>query len=376
MANIEKFLTLQKEAVAQYQISNRSGGIEIQSQLIEQMLALGPGEIKAQSRLGALLMDVANQLVDAMRWEGQYEQAIALQERLETFFPDSMAALRLAAANLRIEGGQEETGLAQIRQLVDQDPHNLWLWTSLGAGYLWLSRYSEAEAAFNQAAGLPNVRKLDRAVAQRYLFSLHASQEGHTAEAVAAWREGCQLDLQMKEMLPEVVRMLIYWRKYKEATALAAEERDPVRKLFYQGLAIAEHGNYKAASGHWRTILLEHPPDGLQAGQDEYAEACIRLLNPSTAIPVLEPLVEANQVNYFRLVILGLAWAQKQATERAAWYLQHALRFGDLMRPRKTRLAPQGRILDIHARLLYHHVIINADVRAKLDIYFIPEKRP
>jgi tetratricopeptide (TPR) repeat protein len=376
MTELEKLFHLQRAATAHYEASEKKEGIDVQSQLIEQIMQLGPAEVKSQPRLKRFLQDVSNQLVDALRWEGLYESAIALQERLVDFFPESMDVLQLAAANLRIENGQEEVGLANIRQLIEHDPGNLWIWTNLGAGYLWLNRYSEAEEAFQHAVGISTASKVDRAIAYQYLFNLYSAQEGQAKKAQAAWVEGCRLDPKMKEMLPEVIRMLIYWREYAEAAQLVPQERDRVRKLFYQGLVIGEHGNYKEASGHWRSILLEIPFEGLKAGQDEYAEACIRLLNPSTAIPILEPLIQANQVTYFRLVILGLAWAQKQSTDRAAWYLSHALRIGDLMRPRKTRPAPQGRILDIQARLLYSDVIINANVRAELDRFFMPILTP
>ncbi len=374
MSDIEKYLDLQRAATTHYRASENTQGIQIQSQLVEDMLSLGPEAIHNQPRIEALLKDVSSQLVDTLRWEGMYQPAITLQERLEGFLPESLDLLRMGAANLRIEGGEEEAGLNQLRILTENDPDNLWIWISLGAGYLWLARYAEAEPIFKHAAGLTNARKVDRAVAQKYLYELYAAQEGRTADALAAWREGYRLDAKMRQMLPEVIRMLIYWREFDQANQMCAKESDRVRKLFYQGLVLADFGNMKEASGFWRTILLDIPSVGLHAGQDEYAEACIRLVNPSMAIPVLEPLVQADQLNYFRLVILGLAWAQKQSTERAAWYLRHALRVGDLARPRKTRPAPQGRILDIYARLLYYDIIVNPEVRAALDVFFIPSK--
>lgn len=374
MIDFEKFHDLQQAAIVHFRASENMEGIAVQSQLAEQMLGLGLQPFLEQPRLKSLLQDVTNELIDMMRWEGLYDQAIALQERLVEFFPESVDIIRMGVANLKIESGREEVGLAEIRQLAENDPENFWIRISLGAGYLWLRRFDEAEVVFKQTASLTDVRNVDRAEAQKYLFNLYAAQEGRSADAEAAWREGCRLNPKMRDMLPQVVRMLTYWRDYDRAKKQLSKERNRIRHLFYQGLIIGEYGNMKAASGYWRSILVDIPFENLDAGQDEYAEACIRLVNPSIAISILEPLIQANQVNYFRLVILGLAWAQKQATERAAWYLRHALRVGDLERPRKTRGAPQGRILDIYARLLYYDIIVNKEVREELDYFFIPEK--
>ena len=43
--------------------------------------------------------------------------------------------------------------------------------------------------------------------------------------------------------------------------------------------------------------------------------------------------------------------------------------------PRRTMAAPQGRILDMHARLLYAQTQIDPDIRLRLERYFAPVKR-
>jgi hypothetical protein len=76
-----------------------------------------------------------------------------------------------------------------------------------------------------------------------------------------------------------------------------------------------------------------------------------------------------------RLFLLaGIAWAQKRALKRATWALDTALRLADMERPRRTRPAGDARAFDARARILYGEVTIDADVREKLDRYFIPKK--
>ena len=85
--------------------------------------------------------------------------------------------------------------------------------------------------------------------------------------------------------------------------------------------------------------------------------------------------MNAGQTGYFRGVVLGLAYAQRRDLARATWFVETAVRLGDLERPRRTMAAPQGRILDMHARLLYAQAQIDPDIRLRLERYFSPVRR-
>jgi len=243
----------------------------------------------------------------------------------------------------------------------------------LGAAYLWLDRYEKADQALRTAAGLANERKLNRAIAYKYLFYLYAIQE-QMDPALTAWNEACRLDPKQREMATEIYRWLAYTHKFDEMQKLLYMETHRQKKLFYNGFFAKKQGNFIEANKQWKMLVADFEPDQVRGAEDEYGEACIYLLNPTKAVLAMEPLVNQGHIHYFRMVILGLAWAQKRAPERASWYLERALRLGDLEKPRRTRPAPQGRILDIHARILYGDIVVDADIRKLLDEYFIPAK--
>jgi len=367
------YLTLQRKAKKYFKFGDLNAAIDHQYQLVQRLMDLGPESIQGQTELARLLDNASRQLVDALRWEREYERAISLQDRLIPFFPKESSTIRMGAANLRIEAGQEEQGILQLQELVQQDPDNFWTWINLGAAYLWLERYREAEDVLKKAAGLTHERKLNRAMAYKYLFALYTIQE-QIDPAIAAWREVCRLDPKQKEMASEIYHWLAYAHQFEEMQKLLNVETHRQKILFYKGYYAIKQGNFLEANRQWKMLIVDFEPDQVKGAEDEYAEACVHLLNPTRAIMTIEPLVNKGQMNYFRIVILGLAWAQKRALERARWYLNMALRLGDLDRPRRTRLAPQGRILDIHARMLYAGIVIDQDIRQALDSYFLPKK--
>ncbi len=364
---------IQREAAARYKAGDLNAGIDLQLSLADQLMGLDPKEFERQPKLGELLEEVTEQVIGMLNWQRRYDQSIRLQERLADLFPESAEAYRLSAAQLRIEAGYAEVGLDQLQQIVEQDPENYWSQLSLATSYLWLGRDAEAEAVLRHSGAMTHIRKVDRALAYQYLFQMYGRQEEHVSDALAAWREAYRLDSSLRaEMLPAVCRMLIYWRSYAEAKAHIAMIRNRIRRLFYQGLLDFESGNPPAANESWRKILEGYNPTEFKEAVDEYAETCIRLLGMSTAVKVLQPLVDNGDLNYLRLVILGLAWAQKRDLAKASWYLSMALRLGDGERVRLTRPAPQGLILDSYARMLYAEVTIDPDVRQELDSFFMP----
>ena len=373
MTSLEEFLGLQRQAAKDYRAGNNQAAIDTQSLLVEQLLNLGAEAIQNQPKLEALLEKTSSQLVDALRWEREYDRAITLQDRLVLFFPEEKSMLQMGSANLQIEAGQAEQGILQIEELVQQDPNNFWAWVNLGAAYLWLENYQQAEKALKTAAGLTNERKQNRAIVYKYLFYLYAFQE-QMDPALLAWNEACRLDPKQRQLATEIYRWLAYTHKFDEMQKLLYTETHRQKKLFYQGFYAIKQGNFIEANKGWKMLVTDFDPDQVGGAEDEYGEACIHLLNPTRAIMAMEPLVNKGRINYFRLVILGLAWAQKRGLEQARWYLDRAMRLADLERPRRTRPAPQGRILDIHARMIYGNVVIDQDIRQVLNPYFIPDK--
>jgi len=375
MLTEQEIKSMRRDAAKKLRAGDLTGSIEVQERLVEQIMAGGAQSVRAQPALAAQLESASSELVDSLRWLRQFDKAIALQDRLVEYLPDTAPVLQVGSANLRIESGQIEEGLAQLEALAAAGEDNFWFQLSLGLGYLYAERLDPAGEVLRRAAGLAHARKVDRALAQQYLFKLYDIQ-GKPEEALAAWREACRLDSKLRAgMLPAVIRMLIYWHKFSLASDHIFMESHPVRSEFYRGLLFNALVQRKMAEASWKWVADENDPSGLQEGQDEYAEACVRLNMPDKAIQALQPLVDAGQTGYFRVVILGLAYAQRRDYTRALWFTESALRLGDMERPRRTMPAPQGRILDIHARLLYAQSPVDHDIRLRLERYFSPVKK-
>jgi tetratricopeptide (TPR) repeat protein len=379
MTNLSDYTGLQQQAAEHLRAGDMDAAIKTLTQLTQPLLAIDPQTLIHQAGMAELLEDTGQQLIDLLRWQGAYSQAIDLHRGLARSLPWQEDAQQMGEAQLMIESGQEEAGLDLLRKLVEVYPDSFWIRLSQGTGYLWLQNYEAAEEALQSAAKMSHTRKIDRAMAYRYLVDVYALQE-QTDKALAAWREASRLDSNLRAaLLPSICRMLISANKFDEAARHISQEKVKVRQLFYQGLLAFTRQSPHAASQYWKPVVVDHLPLALKEGQDEYAESCIRLLNPGSAVMALEPLVQAGLIHYYRMVLLGLAWAQRRDLERAHWYLERSLRLGDLDRPRRTQpaadgqSAAHGRFLDHQARLLYENIAMDKDSRQVIDLYFFPQ---
>lgn len=363
---------LQNEAQQNMRDGDLYSATQKQTLVVEQLLGLGPKTLSAQGLVDSL-ENASSRLVDMLRWAGNYPAAVALQKRLIEYLPALEDALQLGAANLCVESeDMQETGLQTLRDLAASAPENYWYRISLACGLMCLEQFEEAELVLREAADMTHVRKVDRAMAHERLFGLYERQ-GKTDQALLAWREAYRLDQSLRhEMLPDVCRMLIYWRKLDDARKHIAMDTNQVRRQFFLGLAAYTEEKQDEALKIWQNVMLNFNPAALKDGQDEYAETCLRLANPGGAITILEKLLEEGQGSYYRSVILGLAYAQRGLLNRVRFHLDIAVRLGDMERPRLTLPSEEKRALGMNAAILFTGTPLDPTVRKQIDAYFIP----
>jgi len=372
MSSPSDYQALYLEAQKTHQQGDNQAAIAQYARLVSRLLRRKPDALERRAELRALLDSAAPELVELLRWEKRYDQAIELQERLVALYPERALALRLHAANLKLEGGQREEGLHELREIAEADPQNIWGWIALGSGYLWLEQYEQAEEFLRRAAVLETADNEDRASAWKALFELYDVQQ-RVQEAIDAWEQACRLDPGLRSTLPELCAMLIYQGHYPAAAEYTQQVDSRPRQLFCTGLLHSAYMRVTEAGRAW-TEMMEYGPGRDQGGYDEYAEASIRILLPARGLELIEPLIQRGEVNYRRLLIAGLAYAQQRIINRATGTLDVALRMADLQRPRRTRSGGGRRIFDERARILYGQIRLDPDVRRKLDRYFIPFK--
>jgi tetratricopeptide (TPR) repeat protein len=370
MPTPDDYQALYTRAQRSYHAGNSQLAIEQYSQLVSDLATSSAEVVAAQPDLSDLSANAVNDLAGILRWEKRYDEALLQVERLIDLFPERSPALCTLAANLKIEAGRQEDGIQDLNELTQSDPENIWGWITLGTAYLWTGQYEEAETELLQAARLESADNADRALALKYLFDLYGLQK-RVHQAIDTWEEACQLDPELRSTLPELVTTLIHLRHFRTAEDYIKLEPLRLRRLFYEGLLDFSIDLVTQAAQIWKQVVA-YDPASLAEGHDEYTEACVRLLRPAQALELLEPLIERRDVNHWRLIIAGLAYAQQRIINRARGTLDVALRVADLSRPRRTRPAGTRRILDARARILYAQVRIDDDVRQELDFYFIP----
>jgi len=372
MSPTTDYQALYLEAQQARQQGDNSTAIARYHRLVSRLFHRKPAVLQKRPELLTLLADASSELIEILRWEGDYGQAIELQERLLPLFPDRAQALRLHAANLKLEAGQREEGLRELREIAEADPQNIWGWIALGSGCLWLQKYEQSEDSLRRAAALEEAAAEDRALVWKLLFDVYDVQ-ARVQEAIAAWEQACHLDPGLRSTLPELCAAVIYHAHYPTAEEYIRQVDSGPRRLFCLGLLRTATLQVVEAGRAW-TELLEYGPAQNQEGYDEYAEASVRALLPARGLELIEPLIQRGEVNYRRLLIAGLAYAQQRIVNRATGTLDVALRMADLQRPRRTRSGGGRRIFDERARILYGQIRLDPDVRRKLDRYFIPFK--
>lgn len=341
------------------------------SRLIEKILAGAPDLIMQDEQTRHILWNAAQEWTGMQRWRGNYPEAIQKLTQLAPFFPDEAAAIRTSIAIFQIEAGQGDTGMNELLALANSDPENIWSWISLAANELWLERNELAEQHLKKALSLTASEAFGLATAHKLLFDLYGRQN-RIAESVQAWQESNRLDPTARATVPAVVRMLMYWRQFGMAEPFIAQEPVEIKRAFYRDLIQFE--DLSSSEGLWEWVM-DLDPDSLEDGQDEFAEGCIRAYQPTKALAVIEPLTQKGEITRQRMLLSGIAWAQKRMLKRAKWALDQALRMAELERPRASRPdGVGGSILDATSRMLFGDAVMHGDIRAELNRYFIPQK--
>jgi len=337
--------------------------IIVYTRIIDRLSELSSETLEGRPDLEELLHQAGQELVEVLRWERRYDQAIELEEKLVALFPQEELVRRTEIANLLIERGQVEEGLSRLREIAQTDEDNIWGWITLGAQYVWLRRYEEAEAYLKQAANLEQAADEDVAFAYHYLFQSYKEQDRYD-EAAAAWERARRLDPELQSSLPDVYRMFIEGGDHRQAHSYLRRERNRLRYLFHLGLMDHQQGDEYAAQRQWRR-LADMEPDNYEEGHDDWAEGCLRIGLIQQAINELARRVNQGEISLRRMQLLGVAWALADDVERAKAALNGAVMILDHSRPRRSKLSRRD-------WRLFEELVQDEEVLKGLEEYFMP----
>ncbi|MEO8244927.1 MAG: hypothetical protein ABI832_21795 [bacterium] len=317
-----------------------------------------------------MLADVGRDLTELLHWHRRYDEAIDLMVQLAAALPDQATEFGIKAANLQIENGDVDEGLAALTdhaQSLDDAAAGL----LMGTAHLWLNQTDDALLHLRSVYAAPAASPDDRATAAQLMFQIQAARQDIPA-AVVAWTQARALDGLEQENLPELIGMLIYWYQYAQAEAYVPQLASELQRSYFRTILASKTA--ALPSRHDWAWIHDHDPATLTNDHDDYAEAALRGLAPDLALAVVMPRIEAGEMARRSLVLAGLAFAQQRDIGRAKWALDQGLRLADLERPRRTRPgAGTARIFDAPTRMLYGDIPLDNDIRALLDNYFMPK---
>lgn len=314
----DSYESIYQRAISQMGFGRPDEAIESLWRIVNRLTRLRPETLRKKATLQAILVTTWESLVQFLRWEGRYDEAIsACKKVIDHLPPDNGADRRIGS--LMIERSDVEEGLERLRQIAD-DRQNFMSWADLGAEYVALKRYEEAEPCYQTALSLAESNET-AAIANAGLFRI-AKETDRVGDALNAWSMIAVLDPDLADHVSEVYTWLIERGDLERAEKYLNRERDPISKTFYQGMIDWQSERLDAARSKWRGVLDMELDD--DANATPWIEAAIRLGEPQRAIEAEETFRERDAgISVDEAAALGIAHAMLDEVDEAkAWFEQ------------------------------------------------------
>jgi len=340
MTDLDAYRDLYDQA-RQAQVSGQYGeAISHYDSLFETLVGLRTDIREEKPQFEELLHNTADNLVELLRWEDRYQEAIDIQRELLSLFPDEELIRRTEIAVIKLERGDVEEGLSELKGVANEEPDNIWGWITLGAQCLRVEQYEEARKALERAVSLEDNAKKDLGFAYGYLFTAYRAL-GKLEEAESIWKEAHSYAPGALMALPDVYEMFIEGGNYAKARSYLRQESNRILNLFYLAEIERQQGNDAMARRLWeRVVNLD--PDEYRGGRVEWADASLRTGRVQPALKVLSDSVTRGGATPRHLMFLGLAWAKQGDVEKAASALDGAQALISLSRPLSGGKLPDG----------------------------------
>ncbi len=293
---------------------------------------------------------------------GDLAGAINQYEQLLELGADNAPRYRQALAQLKIDQGEVEAGLDELRALAVGQLGEAWTWLVLGTELLYVEQYDEAETSLKRVAEREDVDLQHRREAYRQLFDLYQAQARYD-EAEQAWLNLWQADASPMEDVSPLYQMFWSVEQLEQASRWLEEEKNPLRYGFYRGLVAQAMDDEQAAQKFWRRTADRNPFEH-QDGHESWAEAVLRIeTSPDQVIQVLSRLANRNLINLRGILLLAIAHIRADNKESAHKTLEIATNMVKSRRPRRTTL-------EIEHWALLTDLVADEAVTAEFKDYF------
>jgi tetratricopeptide (TPR) repeat protein len=304
-------------------ITNRLGNMK------PDVLARRPG-------LRSLLTMSLLQLTTIHRFQGDFDKALAVCQQLGSVAPHAANLWRRIGAWTRIDRGEVEQGLDELRAEAVAAPGDYEVWLTIGVECAGLGRAEEAEENLRRAVKNAHTPRA-RLECHLALFDLYR-QQGRVEEALAEYEAMPQLDDSANPDVSPVYQMLLECGDTERAAQYIAREPNPLRRGFYEGLVEARQGKADEAQKRWqkvaRTDALKY-----EEGHEAWAEAALRVnVSAEHVAGTLQHKRKHHTITQRGLLMLAVAEARLGRLEDVKEALAAARNQGLYMRPRRELL--------------------------------------
>jgi tetratricopeptide (TPR) repeat protein len=337
---------------------NYAAALEGYERLSKRLSSLSPVVLKRRPALRDLLALSLIRQANVHHWRGEFEPALQLYQQLMDLAPESRDDWQVSMALVRIDMGQAEAGLDELRALAVARPGSL-LWQTIGMECDALGRLDEAEESLRRAVQLAADAD-SRREAYLSLFDFYRARN-RIDEALAAWQQAWAG--QQPEYVFPLYQMMHEAGDLRRAHEYLDQESNPLRKGFYQGLFAADEGKADEAAKHWKRVARMDPLK-YDEGQDAWAEAALRTDVPAQeVIAALNAVSQAKGLSVHGIVLQATAEARIGHADHAREALGMACNVGLQSRPRQEKLsATHWALLD--------ELVPDATLKSQLRDYF------
>jgi tetratricopeptide (TPR) repeat protein len=306
------------------------------------------------------LVSLARQ-AEIYRIQGEFEKAIQLYQRLIETGPESAERWRQDMALVKIDMGQAEAGLDELRAQAVAHPADHRLWLTIGLESEALGRWEEAEE--NLQRGARRVSEPNEITdAYLLLFDFYRAR-GRIEEALAAWDKAWESQAEGPDYIFPVYQMMWEAGDLERAHEYLSREKNPLRKGLHQGLLAQDQGKSDEAVKYWKRVA-RLDPTGYEEGQESWAEAALRVGHtPQDVISVLGTILDEGTFTPRGLILQAAAEARIGHTEHAESVLALARQVGLRGRPRREKLSSTD-------WALFDELVENDEIKEELRHFF------
>jgi tetratricopeptide (TPR) repeat protein len=312
----DSYQSIYQRAISQMALGNSDQAIASLWRILNRLTRLRPQTLQRKEDLQQTLRVSWESLVQFLRWERRYDEAISACEKVLDHLPEDEGAEQ-RIGSLMVERGDVEEGIARMRQIVDDKP-SFGAWADLGSEYAAQGQHEEAASCYRSALALADSNE---AAAIGNLGLVRVYQEAdRIEEALEAWSMAVVLNPDIGANVSAIYAWLIERGDLERAETYLNREQDPLHRTFYQGLLDWQAGRHDAAQEAWRRVLGMELTEDVSLGP--WIEAALRLGEPQRAAEAEEMLsARETSISVREGILLGIAHAMLDEVDEAkTWF--------------------------------------------------------